>query len=374
MADINKITPDVLTLAMTFVKGLSADAIDNFLSSGCTLQDFFMLESERMAPFLRLPAKYRSVTERRKLISLAIDEKEFCDKGHIDIIPHTAPDYPMRLQQIADKPTMLYKIGGCNLDAAHIVAVVGTRHADAYGAEFARQLVNDLSAQIEDLVIVSGLAYGIDIAAQKAALEAGTPTVAVLGHSLDHIYPAAHRDYARRIVRDNGALISEYARHIPTSAGTFLARNRIIAGLSDVTVVVESDLRGGAMTTARLAMEYNREVMALPGRITDKYSTGCNELIKRRCASIIRSADDLIELMGWTRRPSAGTQQELPLELSAEQEKVLSIIRDNPDFTVNNIAAAIGTSYASLCTTLFDLEIKGLIITIPGNRYAIAKL
>lgn len=374
MSDITKITPGVLAMAMSFVRGLTAEAIDSFFDAGFTARDFFMLDHERLAPTLRLPAKYRPLAERRKLIDMAIDETEFCRNGHITPLAHTDVGYPMRLQQIADKPTMLYKVGTCNLDAAHIVAIVGTRHADVYGTEFARQLVADLSAQISDLVIVSGLAYGIDIAAQLSALQTGTPTVAVMGNPLDHIYPAAHRDYARRMVHNGGAIISEYARHMTTSAGTFLARNRIIAALSDVTVVVESDMRGGAMTTARLAQEYGREVMALPGRITDRYSAGCNQLIHENRASIIRSADDLIELAGWTPRPKVGTQQQLPLELSPDEEKVLDTIRQNPDYNINSIAAATETSYASLCSTLFELETKGLIVSIPGNRYAFTKM
>jgi DNA processing protein len=252
-----------------------------------------------------------------------------------------------------------------------MIAIVGTRHATAYGVEFVNRLVKNLAEQLDDLVIVSGLAYGIDIAAHRAALTEGVPTAAVLAHGLNTIYPADHRSAAKRIIGEGGMLITEYKSSSATHKGNFLARNRIVAGLCDAVIVVESDSRGGAMSTARIADAYNREVMAVPGRVSDTYSRGCNELIANRTASIIRDAEDVMNIMGWSAKPKAGTQKEMFADITPTEQKIIDYISANPDATVNEICVGLSMPYSQLSSELFEMEMKDQIIVLPGGKYGV---
>lgn len=242
----------------------------------------------------------------------------------------------------------------------------------AYGADFAGRLVQDLADKIDDLLVVSGLAYGIDICAHRAALSAKVPTGAVLAHGLNTIYPADHRGEAARIVREGGFLLTEYRTDSHMHRGNFLARNRIVAALADATVVVESDSHGGAMSTARIAAAYNREVFALPGRVSDPYSRGTNSLIASQHAMMIRDADDLIEAMGWKARASEGTQQTFEFTPPPpEQQQILDFIKERPQATVNDMCVALGKPYAKLSALLFEMEIDDVLVSLPGGRFAL---
>ena len=231
---------------------------------------------------------------------------------------------------------MLYGLGDTDLNNARFVSIVGTRHATVYGNSFVEKLVDDLAAKLDEkLVIISGLAYGIDIAAHRAALKNGIPTIAVLAHGLNTIYPATHRSAAVDIVKTGGMLLSDYRSIDTIHRGNFLARNRIVAGLCDFLIVAESAIRGGALVTARLASGYNREVMALPGRISDKYSAGCNELISSNIAALI----------------------------------ILDIMTDRGEVMINDLSARIDMPIHRLMGLLIDMEFRSLIAHIPGGRY-----
>lgn len=211
--------------------------------------------------------------------------------------------YPPLLSEAVDAPVLLFVLGNADLSATPAVSLVGTRRCTAYGTNFCKQFVTELAPQFPGADIISGLAYGIDAAAHTAALENNLQTVAVVAHGLDMIYPAAHRDLASRIIASGGAVVSEYPTGVKPLQGNFLKRNRIVAGLSELTIVAESEVRGGAMSTANLAFSYSREVMALPGRASDISSSGCNLLISREKARIYISMPETIKLMGWKPLP-----------------------------------------------------------------------
>lgn len=366
-------TPDELTRLMAFAayRNINAGTASRLASLGVTPEAFFSMDARALASLTGLRPDYFADSRREEALGTARREADFISRHNIKAIYHTDNDYPRRLSECSDAPAMLYAAGDSLDGHAHSVAIVGTRHATAYGIEFTRRLVEELASALDSLVIISGLAYGIDIAAHKAAIAAGVPTGAILAHGLNTIYPADHRDHARRIVAEGGFLATEYRSVDHIHRGNFLARNRIVAGMADVTVVVESDLRGGAMATARIASAYNREVMAAPGRAFDPYSRGCNALIASHTAALVRDAADLIEAAGWTPRPQEGRQQCIDFELSAEQSAIIDFISANPGATVNDICTGLGIPYSRLSGTLFEMEMDDLLVSLPGGRYGI---
>ena len=222
------------------------------------------------------------------------------NKNQFGVSYFTDDDFPHRLSGTPDGPVLIYHKGDVScLNADKMISVVGTRHATPYGIHFCDTLVRDVSERIADAVIVSGLAYGIDIAAHRAALSHGVPTIAVLAHGLNPIYPSQHRNDAVKILIEGGLLLPDYTSQAAMSRGNFLARNRIIAGLSDCTIVVESAEKGGAIVTAGISSSYNRDVFAVPGKVSDIYSAGCNNLIRRNTASLITCCDDMMKAMRW---------------------------------------------------------------------------
>ncbi len=313
---------------------------------------------------------YCTDAERRRMLDLAEREVEFVGKNSVCTSFFEDVAFPTRLAMCDDAPAMLYSLGSCNLNARHSVAIVGTRNATPYGSNITRHLVEDLSHALDSLIIVSGLAYGIDVQAHRAALQFGVPTVAVVAHGLQTIYPADHRDVASRMVRSGGAIVTEYLSSAPVHRGNFLARNRIVAGLCDALIVVESDNRGGALVTANLAGAYNREVCAVPGRATDRYSRGCNGLIATRRASMIRDAADLIDLMGWTPRPQEGEQGSFDFgELSPKFKVIVDHLRQHPDHTINDMAAALAIPFPTLSATIMEMELDDILVALPGGTF-----
>lgn len=305
-------------------------------------------------------------------LDAAREELPFIEKNRIRCLYFTDDDYPRRLLACDDAPVMLYVKGDCDLNARHVVAVVGTRNATVYGAKFIDKLVGDLADKLDDLLVISGLAVGCDIMGHRRAMALGVPTAAVVAHGLDTIYPAEHRDDAARIARGAGAIVTDYPHGTRPHRGNFLARNRIVAGLADAVVVVESAAdRGGALNTARVARAYDREVFALPGRTSDRYSAGCNMLIREQTAALIETADDLIHAMGWTPRPAEGAQAELFSPLPESQQKIVDYLTHNGEATADTLQAALGIPTGQLMAMLVEMEFDDLIMALPGARYRV---
>lgn len=279
-------------------------------------------------------------------------------------------DYPYRLRECGDAPIMLYSRGVNDLNAQKIVAIVGTRKATPWGKEATEILVKDLSRHLPDLLVVSGLAYGIDVIAHQTSLRCGLKTVGVLAHGLHEIYPPYHRKVAEEMLLNEGALLSEYPLGVPSMPYRFRERNRIIAGLCDACIVMESSLDGGSTITAKFAREYNRDILAYPGRTTDKYSSGCNELIKQRSAALIESADDVIKEMNWTssvRRKAR--QQTLFAEISIPQKKILDLLRLGEILTADDLSRQTGHKVNEVLIHLLELEMMGFTECLPGGCY-----
>ncbi|MCD8285151.1 MAG: DNA-processing protein DprA [Prevotellaceae bacterium] len=315
----------------------------------------------------------KAVAQMERYLEEAREELRWARDFGVDCLTLDDSRYPRRLRECPDAPAVLYRLGGADLNAERVVSVVGTRQCTEYGRTFCRRLMADLARLCPGTLVVSGLAYGIDVAAHLMALECGLPTVGVLAHGMEQIYPSVHRDVANRMLRDGGGLVTEYTHGSRIGKINFVSRNRIVAGMADAVIVVESKRKGGSLITARLANEYNREVMAVPGRAFDERSEGCNNLIRDNKAHLIDSAEDLISVMGWAAPENAGEpqQRELFPPLSEEEQKVVLRLREDYEGKdLNQLAIATDIPMVQLVSVLFDLVEKGIIHQISGGRYA----
>ena len=317
--------------------------------------------------------RHENLTGLDEALVLAKKELAWIKEHKIDCLYYKDTEkYPYRLSQCPDLPVTLYTKGNVELNKGHFISVVGTRSATAYGKDMAERIVKDLAAAVPNLTIVSGLAYGIDITAHKAALEAGIPTIAVLGHGLDRIYPALHRNYAIATL-EKGGLVTEYCSGTTPDAVNFIARDRIIAGLSDCTLVVESAKRGGSLLTAHMALDYNRDVFAVPGRLTDEHSQGCNNLIKSNKACLVTSAEDIIDYMNWEAQTPQPVQTEIEdfiADLNDTEKKIIHYLRSAEDGAhINQIIIDTQLDYATVSSALMMLELKDLLKGLPGGMY-----
>jgi DNA processing protein len=303
--------------------------------------------------------------------SAAEKELEFIEKYQIQMLFVADEQYPKRLLNCYDAPPLLFYRGAANLNSSRVLAIVGTRSATDYGRQLTEQIVQDLSGY--EVVIVSGLALGIDAHAHRAALKCNLPTVGVVGHGLDKIYPHAHTKMAREMVLAGGGILSEFFSGTLPDKHNFPLRNRIVAGLSDATIVVETDVKGGSMITAKMADAYNRDVFAVPGRSTDPKSSGCNYLIQHQKALLINNAEDLLEAMGWKdKNITRQKQRELFIEFTEEEKKLVHLLREGKPVPIDEINLQSGLSSSTVAATLLNLELKGVIVSMPGKMYRLS--
>lgn len=278
------------------------------------------------------------------------------------------------MSHCADAPLLLYVLGECDLNGLHMMSVVGTRKLTPYGGEICKRLVTELSESYSDMCVVSGLAYGADSVAHLSAIENGLKTVAVVAHGLNTIYPAANRDLAKRIVQTGGAIVSEYPSGTTAYRQHFLARNRIVAWMSDVTLVIESEVKGGAMSTANYAFRENRDVLALPGRVTDAMSAGCNYLISNNKAAILTGASDITKITGWTpeKHDSAPNVRTLFPEIDGDEGVICDALRGVAEpVSADELHVKTGIQMSRLVSLLAEMEFDGILLRYPGNRYAL---
>lgn len=308
----------------------------------------------------------------------AEEELQFCKEGKIQCLGINDNNYPQRLKDCNDAPILLYYRGSANLNTQHIVSMVGTRQITAYGKDLCRTFVRDLKQLCPDTLVVSGLAYGVDIHCHKAALEEGLDTVGVLAHGMDQIYPRMHRDTAKQMLTQGG-LLTEYLSRTPIDKRNFVQRNRIVAGVADAIIVVESATKGGSLITADIALSYNRQVWAYPGRITDTYSAGCNKLITSNKAALLLDAEDFCLSMGWTndirhrKKLSDGIQQELFSDFSAEERRIVEALAKADSKQINVLSVETNIPIGQLSSLLFTLEMKGAVQMLVGGKYKIAR-
>lgn len=305
-------------------------------------------------------------------IEKAEKEFDYIQKNNIRALYYLDEDYPERLKHCPDAPIILFLKGGLDLNRSKVISIVGTRRATERGKNICNQLVSDLAERKHNPVIVSGLAYGIDVCSHKAALKNNLPTVAVLGHGLDTLYPATHKSVADEILI-KGALVTDFMSYEKPEKNNFVKRNRIIAGLADATIIVESGYKGGALITADLANSYNRDVFAFPGRINDNYSQGCNRLIKINKAALIEGVKDLEYIMGWDPpgKQKEAVQKQLFRELSQEETKLVNILKNLGDLPIDSICLEAEMPVSKVSPILLNLEFSGMIKTLPGKVYTL---
>lgn len=327
--------------------------------------------------FRKTPAFFERIPGVGKVIAKAVAdnrpleaaqrESDMCARQGIRIITFLDKEFPQRLNHCADAPLLLYVKGNGTLNAQRMISVVGTRNATAQGREITEQMTAELAPL--GVTIVSGLAYGIDITAHKAALKNNLPTIACLAHGLDKIYPPFHASTATEILQE-GALISEYPIGTKPDRENFPTRNRIVAGMTDATLVIEAGIKGGALITAQLASDYDRDVFAVPGRISDIYSQGCNRLIKENRAALVTCTADIIASLNWDLpdKKSSARQQRLLIDLTPEQELLVSALRE-ASLSVDILAARSKMPMSKVSALLLEMEFDGIVRNMPGKVY-----
>jgi len=300
----------------------------------------------------------------------AAAEMEFMQKHHIHALTLNDERYPQRLHECPDAPIILFYKGTADLNQRYVLDIVGTRRSTSYGQDLIRCFISDLRQLCPHVLVVSGLAYGIDICAHRNALLQGYETVGVLAHGLDQIYPSRHRDTAVQMV-SQGGLLTEYISQTEALPNHFRQRNRIVAGISDATILVESALKGGGLITCRIAQEYGRDVFAFPGNVGMPFSEGCNKMIRNNTAALITSAADFVETMGWqttsTRRQVV--ERQLFPDLTSEEQQVVNLLSQNNDLQLNLISVRTNMPIGRLTALLFSLEMKGMVRPLAGGTY-----
>jgi DNA processing protein len=358
-------------IALAFVPGIGGVTGRALLGHFGTAEAIFNAKKSHLTTVPGIGGKTADLILSKQGFDRAEKEMQFIEKYKIKPLFFTDEDYPSRLKHCFDAPLILYFKGNADLNKTKVISIVGTRNATTYGKELCQQLVSDLKSH--NVLIVSGLAYGIDIIAHKACLKEEIPTVAALGHGLDRIYPALHRNYAEKMV-ENGGLITEFPSGTNPDRENFPKRNRLIAGMADATIVVEASIKGGALITAEIANSYNRDVFAYPGRVNDEFSAGCNYLIKTNRAHLISNIKDLEYILDWTEKKPKKEQKQISLQLnlSSEEKKVTDILEERGLTGIDALALSLKFPQSKLAITILGLEMQGIIVSLPGKMYKLA--
>lgn len=320
------------------------------------------------------PRLIEALRDWKEPMKRAEKEMEFCQKHNIQVLVPADERYPQRLTECADAPLVLYYKGVADLNQAKIVSIVGTRHCTAYGQGLIRRFMEGLKRWCPTVLVVSGLAYGVDINAHRQALANGYETVGVLAHGLDRIYPPRHRDTAKEMVA-TGGLLTEFMTMTNADKPNFVRRNRIVAGISDATILVESAAKGGGLITTNIARSYSRDVFAFPGAVGAQYSEGCNNLIRDNGAMLITNADDFVNAMGWNDDATLqaamgnGIERQLFPNLSEDEQTIVDLLRKTNDLQINILSVKAALPINKLTALLFQLEMKGVVKPLAGGMY-----
>jgi DNA processing protein len=310
--------------------------------------------------------------------SKAEEEIKFIEKYKIRPLFLTDKNYPQRLLNCYDSPTLLYFKGDTELNTSKIIAIIGTRNNTDYGKQQTEKLVKELAGQ--NVLVVSGMAFGIDAVAHKASVKNNLPTVGVLAHGLDQMYPPEHSNLAKEMIKHGGGLLTEFRSKTKPDKHNFPTRNRIVAGMSDAVVVIESGEKGGSIITAELANGYNKDVFALPGRVTDNKSAGCNFLIRNNKAMLLTDAEEIVEIMGWEEKAKslkdlpdgkAGrkSQREIFIELSKEEKIIVEILKEKETVSIDEINFRSGLTSSTVAAAILNMELQGVVASLPGKIY-----
>ena len=356
-------------VALSFVPRIGNINAKTLISYCGSAEEVFKMSRSRLLKIPGIGPKTVKAVKDFNEFEKVDEELAFIEKNQIQLLTYHDKAYPYRLKQCADSPILLYFKGEADLNASKVISIVGTRNATVYGRDFTEKLVADLSKH--NVLILSGLAYGIDITAHKAALKHQMTTVGVLGHGLHTIYPGQHRETADKMTQQGG-LLTEFHSNSRFDKENFPKRNRIVAGMSDAVIVVETKKHGGAMITAEIANSYSRDVFALPGNIDREYSVGCNHLIKTNKAALIESAKDVEYLMGWESKPNQSPpQQALFVELEGQEKQIFEALKTQGEMHIDQLSLSIGLTVSETAASLLNLEFSGVVKSFPGKKYRV---
>lgn len=359
-------------IGLTLIPGIGSINAKKLISYLGSVDEVFRAKKNQL---LKIPGFGEFIANEiinQNVLKTAEQELKFIEKEKINTTFYLDKNFPERLKHCEDSPVLLFYKGQTDFNTSKIISIIGTRNATPEGKEITEKLIEDLTVTGHNPVIVSGLAYGIDIYAHKAALKNNLQTFAVLGHGLDIIYPAQHKSVAEKII-SQGALISEFISNSRVDKQNFVRRNRIVAGISDATIVVESGEKGGALITAEIANSYNRDVFAFPGRISDKYSEGCNKLIKSNKAMLIESYKDLEYILGWdiSENKKNNIQPSLFYEFSEDEKKIVEILKQENELLIDTISARTHLPMSKVSASLLNMEFAGILKCLPGKIFSL---
>jgi len=358
-------------IALTFIKSIGPITAKSLLAYCGSAENVFSATRKQLLQIPGIGEKTVEAILNTNALKRAEEELKFIDKHGIEVLFFSDDDYPKRLKNCFDSPILLYFKGNVDLNHPRIISIVGTRNATEYGKNLCKQLCEVLAPY--DVLIVSGLAYGIDVTTHKECITNQMATVGVLGHGLDRLYPQIHKPVAQKMVL-NGGLLSEFPTLTNPDRQNFPQRNRIIAGIADATIVVEASIKGGALITAEIANSYNKDVYAFPGRTNDLFSEGCNFLIKTNRAGLINNANDLIYYLGWddeVKEKKKLTQTTLQISLTANEQKVVDALQ-NGQLSIDELCIALNIQQSKLAIVILTLEMQGIIVSLPGKVYKLA--
>lgn len=362
-----------LGIAMT--PGVNASVFDAWMQTGATVREFFSLSMHEICEAIGMNVKLPELA-RQEALARARAEMEFAKRHNIRIWLSGDADYPYRVHESPDAPAVLFAAGNGHIDSAYNISVVGTRKPTPYGLRLCHELIAGVAAEVNGLTVISGLAYGVDARAHRSALDLGLSTVAVVAHGLDMVYPAMHRNLAREIASRGGLLVTEYPSGERPYKRRFLERNRIVAAMADATLVIESGVRGGALSTANVAFDLDRTVFAVPGRAGDEMSEGCNLLIRRQKGVLATSPAHILDTMMWKSHThesqKAPVQKQIFSELAEEHMPVYAVLKESGEvLTFDIIHSRCGLSVQQTMSALTEMEFDGVIVRYPGNRFAL---
>ncbi len=360
-------------IALSKIPGVGAILAKQLIAHCGSAEAVFTTRQKDLQKILGIGPKTIAALGNAKALHTAEQEVKFAEKQNIKVFSYLDKEYPNRLKNCEDGPIILFQKGEVNLNAKRIIAVVGTRNATTMGLNFCEKFVADL-AQL-NVIVISGLAYGIDACAHKEALKNNVPTAAVLAHGLDRIYPSLHKQMANQMLDQGGGWLTEHCSGTNPDRENFPKRNRIVAGISDAIVVVEAAKKGGALITAEIANGYNRDVFAVPGRLEDVYSEGCNKLIKAHKAALITGIEDLSYLLGWEKNEHVKQEQTLFISLTEPEQHIFDVLNKATEkqLGLDMLCFTLKMPVGKVLSTLMGLELKGVVKNYPGKLYALQR-
>lgn len=358
-------------IALTFIKNIGPVMAKSLLAYAGSAENVFEVPLTKFERVPGIGSKTLKQLDLKGALERARQEMDFIERNDIDVIFYTDPEYPKRLKACHDSPVLLYAKGDMSLNKQRVISIIGTRKPTDYGKQLCKELVEDLKDY--GVLVVSGLAYGIDVAAHKDCLNHHIQTVGVLGHGLDRLYPATHRSVADKM-RLNGGLLTEYPSGTMPDRENFPSRNRIVAGIADATIVIEAGIKSGTLITAEIANSYNRDVFAFPGRVNDEFSEGCNFLIRNHKAGLLTNAADVAYILGWDKvgdTPPKPSQLSLAMDLNSDEREIMQVLSAHQPIAIDELTLKMGMPVSQLTMNLLNLEMQGFIRSMPGKTYAL---